>query len=266
MISKTILAVGAHPDDIEINCSGTLKLLRALGWEIHVATMTLGDCGSRELTPEATAKRRRQEAEEACRLLEASYHYAGSSDFCIFNDDQHNRRVTELLRQSAPRIVFTHPPADYLTDHETTSTLVRNACFYASVSNYSTSGARPIAEVPYLYYYDSIGGVDILGRRIMPEFYVDVTDVMDFRLQMLAKHASQREWLRSQHGVEDYLMSMQNWAAERGGEASTIAGAAVTHAEAFRQHRGHAYAADNLLKAVLGTRVISNPKYSDRTV
>jgi N-acetylglucosamine malate deacetylase 1 len=147
MISKTALAVGAHPDDIEINCSGTLKLLKALGWNIHVATMTLGDCGSRDLPPEAIAKRRRAEAEEACALLEASYHYVGSTDFCIFNDDHHNRRVTDLLRETAPRIVFTHPPADYLTDHETTSTLVRNACFYAPVLNYSTSHARPITDI-----------------------------------------------------------------------------------------------------------------------
>jgi len=263
MISKTALAVGAHPDDIELNCSGTLKLLRGLGWDIHVATMTLGDCGSRNLPPEAIAETRRAEAEHACALLEASYHYIGSSDFCIFNDDQHNRRVTSLIRETAPGIVFTHPPADYLSDHETTSTLVRNACFYAPVPNYSTPHARPITDIPYLYYFDSLEGVDIFGRQIMPELYVDMTDLMDFKSEMLAKHASQREWLRSHHDIDDYLASMQNWAAKRGAEAQFLAAAAVTHAEAFRQHRGHAYPADNLLKELLGTRVIPNPKYPD---
>lgn len=258
---RSALAVGAHPDDVEINCSGTLKLLKDLGWQIWVATMTLGDCGSRELSREAISQKRRAEAESACALLGASYRYAGSSDFCIFNDDLHNRRVTGLLREVAPALVFTHSPADYLLDHEMTSTLVRNACFCAPVLNYQTSRAGTVFHVPHLYYFDAMGGVDIFGKSIAPEFYVDVGDLMDFRSQMLAKHASQREWLRSQHGIDDYLLSMQNWAGQRGREAATSAATRVSHAEAFRQHRGHAYPANNLLKEILGRRVIPNLSY-----
>jgi LmbE family N-acetylglucosaminyl deacetylase len=259
--AKNALAVGAHPDDVEINCSGTLKLLKEMGWDICVATMTLGDCGSRELSREFIAQKRRAEVESACALLGASYRYAGSSDFCIFNDDLQNRRVTGLLREVAPAVVFTHSPADYLLDHETTSTLVRNACFCAPVSNYQTPQAGSISHIPHLYYFDAMGGVDIFGKTIAPEFYVDVSGLMDLRSEMLAHHASQREWLRSQHGIDDYLLSMQNWAAQRGREAASIAGAGVTHAEAFRQHLGHAYPADNLLKELLGKRVILNPSY-----
>jgi N-acetylglucosamine malate deacetylase 1 len=259
--SKSALALGAHPDDVEINCSGTLKLLKERGWEIYVATMTLGDCGSRELSPESISQKRHAEAESACALLGASYRYAGSRDFCIFNDDLHNRRVTDLLREVKPAVVFTHSPADYLLDHETTSTLVRNACFYAPVLNYQTSQAGSISHIPHLYYFDAMGGVDIFGKPITPEFYVDVSDLMDFRLQMLAQHASQREWLRSQHGIDDYLLAMQNWAAERGREAASAAGTRVTHAEAFRQHHGHSYPTDNLLKELLGKRIILSLSY-----
>jgi N-acetylglucosamine malate deacetylase 1 len=260
-MKATALALAAHPDDVEFNCSGTLKVLKDLGWKVCVATMTLGDCGSRELPPEAIAHKRRAEAEGACTLLGASYHYAGSSDFCIFNDDLHNRRVTDLLRQVDPDLVLTHSPSDYLLDHEITSTLARNACFYGPVVNYQTSHAASLAHVPHLYYFDAMGGVDIFGKGITPEFYVDVSDLIDFKSQMLTQHTSQREWLRSQHGVDDYLIGMQTWAAERGREATSAAGTEVTHAEAFRQHRGHAYPANNLVKELLGKRVILNPSY-----
>lgn len=261
---RSVLALGAHPDDVEINCSGTLKQLQKLGMEIHVATMSLGDCGSVELPREAIARKRRTEAEKACALLGAAYHHAGSSDFCIFNDDLHNRRVTGLLRDVMPDIVFTHSPSDYLLDHETTSTLGRNACFYAPVANYDPSEftkAGPVHQVPHLFYFDVMEGVDIFGKRVSPEFYVDVSGEIDFKLEMLAQHASQRQWLFAHHGMDDYLASMQSWAAIRGREATSAKGGKVAYAEAFRQHRGHAYPHHNLLQELLGDRVILNPSY-----
>lgn len=259
-----MLALGAHPDDIEINCSGTLRQLQKRGMKIHVATMTLGDCGSAELSRQEITARRKQEAERACALLGSTFHCAGSSDFCIFNDDVHNRRVTALFRDVGPDIVFTHSPVDYLLDHETTSTLGRNACFYAPVPNYVTSAystARPIRQVPYLYYFDVMQGVDIFGKHVDPEFYVDVSDEIDFKSAMLACHASQREWLLVHHGVDDYLEAMQSWAAARGAEATEAGRQKIDYAEAFRQHKGHAYPHNNLLQELLSERVISNGTY-----
>jgi N-acetylglucosamine malate deacetylase 1 len=260
--AKCVLALGAHPDDVEIGCSGTLRQLHELGLEIHVATMTAGDCGSHQLSPEAISQKRREEAEKACALLGATYHCVGSSDFCIFNDDIHNRRVTALVRNVAPDIVFTHPPGDYLLDHENTSLLGRNACFYAPVPNYDTSGltkAGPISQVPHLFYFDLMEGVDIFGKRVAPRFYVDISEQIEFKLEMLAQHASQREWLLAHHGIDDYLVSIQSWAAVRGREASAVSGRKIPHAEAFRQHRGHAYPPINVLQELLAGRVILNP-------
>ena len=260
---RTALAVGAHPDDIEISCSGTLNLLGRLGLELHVATMTLGDCGSQELSPKQIAAQRQSEAESACALLGACYHYAGSSDFCIFNDDAHNRRVTSLLRTVRPDLVLTHSPGDYMLDHETTSTLVRNACFYAPVPNYDTSHISSwgaISHVPHLYYFDVMEGVDILGKPVVPEFYVDITDLIDFKLTVLAEHKSQRYWLGAQHGIEDYLLTTRSWAHARGTEVSRP-DRRVNYAEAFRQHRGHAYPSNNLLQELLGESLILNPSY-----
>ena len=79
-----------------------------------------------------------------------------------------------------------------------------------------------------------------------PDFYVDITDVIETKTQMLACHASQREWLLRQHGMDHYLQAMRDWSAQRGREAG------VAYAEAFRQHRGHAYPQTNLLAELLG--------------
>ena len=265
MKALCVLAVGAHPDDVEIHCSGTLKTLKNPGVKLHIATMTVGDCGSKQLSPLAIARKRQREAERAAALLGATYRYVGSSDFGIFNDDTHNRKVTAVVRMVAPDIVFTHPPTDYLSDHEITSTLVRNACFYASVKNYDTSKyteAKSLKSVPHLYYFDAMEGVDLFGKLIVPEFYVDIGDVINFKSRMLSQHASQRSWLLAQHRINDYLLSMVSWAQLRGKEAARVSGQKIRYAEAFRQHRGHAYPRANRIHALLGKRVIANPSYS----
>ncbi len=266
MSSRVALAVGAHPDDVEISCAGTLKALQEAGYTIHIATMTLGDCGSRTMAADEVRRVRRAEAEEACRVLGATYHYAGANDFSIFNDDTHNRRVTALVREVAPDIVFTHAPADYMLDHDHTSVLVRNACFQAPAPNYDCSRygvAGVVSAVPHLYYWDVMEGIDIFGKPVAPGFYVDVSGEIDLKSKMLAAHRSQREWLRAQHGMDEYLDTMRAWGARRGREASEIAGrrASIAYAEAFRQHLGHAYPQDNVLAALLPSRIVRNPDY-----
>ena len=76
-------------------------------------------------------------------------------------------KVCEALRRARPDIVLTAPPVDYMTDHELTSVLVREACFSASVPNYSTrqwSPAKPLGGIPHLYYVDSVEGTWNRGR------------------------------------------------------------------------------------------------------
>lgn len=302
--ARIALAVGAHPDDVEISCAGTLKALQDAGYAVHIATMSLGDCGSKEISSDKLRSQRRAEAEAACRILGAKHHYVGSHDFSIFNDDSHNRRVTALLREVAPQIVFTHSPADYMLDHDNTSALVRNACFQAPAPNYDCSQfgtARAIIAIPHLYYWDVMEGVNIFGKSVVPALYVDITGEMEFKSEMLAEHRSQREWLRAQHGIDEYLDTMRHWGGRRGQEAADITrrnagknsddageGASgseprrrkvgvsktgvaggphsptprrIVYAEAFLQHLGHAYPHDNLLAALLPTRVIANPNY-----
>ena len=137
-----------------------------------------------------------------------------------------------------------------MTDHEQTSLIVRAACFAASAINartQATKPAAPLAVIPHLYYADAIEGKDIFGKPIKPSVYVDISDVIETKVAMLACHASQRDWLLKQHGMDHYLESMKHWSAQRGSEIG------VAYAEGFRQHLGHAYPQSNLLEELLGT-------------
>ena len=243
-----ILALHAHPDDLEIQVAGTLALLRRAGHHVVMATMTPGDCGSAELDAETIAATRRDEARKAAEMIGAEYLCLEFRDLAIFNDDPSRRRVTEALRRVRPDIVITAPPVDYLCDHEMTSLLVRDACFGAPIPNYPTKEwepAPPLARIPFLYFTDTIGGVDRDDRPVAPGFYVDVSDVFDVKRAMLACHASQRDWLLRQHGIDEYLDTQRQWSTQRGGEIG------VEHAEGLRQYLGHAYPHRNLLLELL---------------
>ena len=246
--SCVVLAIHAHPDDIEFQCAGTLALLRQKGCRIVVATMTPGDCGSAELPPGEIAAVRRAEAQRSAELLGAEYICLEFRDLSIDVDNDSRRRVTETVRRVRPDLVLTAPPVDYMTDHEVTSRLVRDACFAASVPNYVTQqwdAAPPSPKIPHLYYVDPIEGVDHFGRPLEPHFHIDITQTFDLKRRMLACHESQRAWLQRQHGMDEYTRKMEEWARRRGAEIG------VSYAEGFRQHLGHPYPQDNLLLAIV---------------
>lgn len=246
--SLRILAIHAHPDDIEFQCAGTLLRLRQLGCSITIATMTPGDCGSAELGPEEIAHIRRDEALKSADMLGADYLCLEFRDLSLVIDDASRRRVTEVVRRVHPDIVITAPPVDYMSDHEMTSRLVRDACFNAPIPNYLTQQWDPaptLSRIPYLYYVDPIEGTDYFGNPVAPDFIVDISETFEQKLQMLACHDSQRSWLRKQHGIDEYLEGCQRWSARRGAEIS------ARYGEAFCQHRGHPYPPDNRLAELL---------------
>jgi LmbE family N-acetylglucosaminyl deacetylase len=248
-MADVILSVLAHPDDAEFLCAGTLvRLVREHGWQVHIASMTPGDCGSAEQGPEEIAHIRRQEGARAAAVLGATYHCLEERDLLIFYQERPLERITRLLRTVRPHIVLTHSPADYMLDHEMTSLLVRAAVFGAPAPNFFQGRGHPpaLAQIPHLYYCDPVEGKDALGHPIEPAFCIDVSSVIDVKSQMLAAHASQREWLRKHHGMDQYLQAMREWCAARGRQAG------VAFAEGFRQHLGHSYPQDNLLAQLLG--------------
>ncbi|MBW3624660.1 MAG: PIG-L family deacetylase [Armatimonadetes bacterium] len=245
--NRRVLALFPHPDDMEILCAGTLIRLHALGYEIHVATMTPGDAGSATLPPEEIAAIRREEARRGAEAVgAASYRCLEFRDLQIVFDNPSRRRVTGFLREIDPFLVFTTPPSDYMFDHEITSRLVRDACFNAPIRNYDAEGdAEPSSGVPYLYYTDPIEGVDLYGDPAPVTAIVGISMVIERKADALKCHDSQRSWLQKQHGMDNYIETMRAWSARRGGQIGAAYG------EGFRQHRGHPYPHDDLLAAVL---------------
>ena len=149
----------------------------------------------------------------------------------------------------SPTIILTAPPSDYIADHEMTSLLVRDACFAASCPNYTTrqwEPAPPLAKIPHLYFVHPVEGRDRDGRPVPVDFHVDVSRVFATKRQMLACHASQRNWLLRQHGIDEYLAMQEKWGGAAGPRSVS------PQAEAFRQYRGHPYPQDNLLIKLLG--------------
>ena len=166
----------------------------------------------------------------------------------VMYDEQTLRRFVEIVRKVQPDIVFTHPPVDYMVDHENTSSLVRTACFGAGAPNFLTQSpdpAPPTKGVPYLYYADPVEQRDIYGESPKPQFVVDITDQMPLKEKMLACHATQREWLRAHHGMDEYLEAMKRFSATRGKDIGR------PYAEGFRQHLGHAYPRDNIIAELI---------------
>jgi LmbE family N-acetylglucosaminyl deacetylase len=246
-----ILALMAHPDDIEFVCSGTLILLKELGHEIVLATVNNGSCGSATLPPAEIARIRAGEARRAAELIGATFDCVGIPDLESVFDNPTRRKVSELMRRAQPDIVFTHYPGDYIMDHEIAGLLARDATFTATLGNYPTGAPQPapiIKRVPYLYYASTAESLDHFGQDVLMDIIVDISSVMDKKVAMLCCHASQREWLRHEHGIDEYVEFLKCLAAHHGARRG------YAFAEGFRQHRGHAYPRDNILETLLAPK------------
>jgi len=248
-MEKVVLSLMAHPDDTEFLSAGTLSLLAGKGWEVHTATMTAGDCGSSKLGTEEISRIRKAEAARSAEILEGGYHCLECDDAFVMYDRQTLQKTIALLRKVRPGIVFAPSPTDYMVDHETTSKIVQTACFCVGIPNIDTGEDKAYEPVPYLYYADSIAGVDNFGNEIRPGIVVDISSVIATKEKMLCCHVSQRSWLKEHHGIDQYVIAMKEFAKLRGGPAG------VEFAEGFRQHLGHAYPQDNILKSELGDLV-----------
>jgi LmbE family N-acetylglucosaminyl deacetylase len=252
----------AHPDDIEILCAGTLLLLRKRGWQIHLATMTAGDLGSATLSPKRISAVRRKEAANSAKLLGAGYTCLGFKDLSIVYDVPGKRRVSALLRKIRPDLLITHNPTDYMADHEETSRLAREGAFAAAVPNWRCgTSAKALDHLPTILYADPIDLSDIMGRRQDSALVVDITHVIEKKTELLACHASQREWLRSVHGVDEYLLWMRRMGSARAADAGNNL---VKFAEGFNLHKGHGFPAENILQKALGD-LCTSPKISKQS-
>jgi len=252
-----VLAMMAHPDDIEITCAGTLVLLKRAGWKVFMATMTPGDVGSMTLPREKISFIRRAEASASASLLAAEYTCLEFDDLAIAYGEDAKRRVCTLIRKVRPDLMIVPAREDYMADHTETARIGLEAAFASTVPNFRTEagpeGHPPCERIPVVLYADPIGLVDWTGKRVKASQAVDITGVIGVKEKMLAAHESQRSWLRAQHGEDEYLLSMKRWSADR---AADFRKKGVRFAEGFTRHLGHGFPHADILVSALGPKLV----------
>ena len=219
-----ILAIGAHPDDLELLCAGTLALYRQQGHEVFMCHICDGNKGSMVYSSEELVKIRRKEAIESGKLIGAKSIWGGISDGEVLLDLESRIKIIDIIRQTNPDIVITHHPNDYHSDHINTSRLVFEATYLANLKLWKTN--YPASDkLPYLYYMDTFAGVNFI-----PAEYVDITKTIDIKVKMMMKMKSQLGWLKEMHNcnVEEFIKTVARF---RGFQAG------VLYAEAFVQQK-----------------------------
>jgi N-acetylglucosamine malate deacetylase 1 len=214
---KRVLAIAAHPDDIEFMMAGTLILLADAGWDVHCLNVSSGNLGSLTMSPADTAQVRRAEAQHAARSINATWHSSFRNDLEVFYEDSALRRLTAIVREVDPTIVLTHSPQDYMEDHMNTTRLAVTATFARGVPGYRSVPPRdPVQTAVTIYHASPHGLRDGLRRRVIPEAFVNTTTVQERKREALACHRSQRDWLDKTQGMESYIATMDEFARTLG--------------------------------------------------
>lgn len=232
VIMKTAIAIAAHPDDIEFLMSGTLMLLAEAGYEIHYWNLANGSCGTTEYDVADIVAIRRDEAMSAAQRLGAHFHESICNDLEIFYDQATLANVAAVIRDVRPQIVLTHSPVDYMEDHTNTCRLVVTAAFSRSMRNFPVEPPRdPIGGSTTIYHAQPYSHHDPLGHLVRPEQFVDVSDLMDRKVELLACHRSQKLWLDQSQGLDSYLQTLKHLDAQAGSMSGRF-----DFAEGWRRH------------------------------
>lgn len=204
-----VLGVGAHPDDLEILCAGTLAKFASEGHHVTMCHVCTGDKGHFHIPPDELAKIRREEALCSAKIIGAESLTLGLPDCEVFVDRPTLVLFIDLIRISKPDLIVTHSPTDYMPDHVAVSKLVYDASFHSGLPNFRTG--QPAHEgVAPVFYMDNMAGVDFA-----PTEFVDITGFMDTKKAMMNCHQSQVVWLRD-HDNLDVLGLIENSGDFRG--------------------------------------------------
>lgn len=222
-----ILALGAHPDDVELLCAGTLAYYRARGAHVDIAILTNGAPTARVAPPVATIGVRAREAREAASVLGVDPILLGLPDGFLYDTPETRLLVVDLLRRTRPDLVFAHHPDDYHPDHRAASALAGAARLLAREPGIETDHPA-LGAVPGMFHMDTLTG----ANAGTPDLWVDITDTMPTKEAMLARHASQNDRRRRRAG-RDFVDLARRQSTVRGAEVG------VAHAEAFTGARAH---------------------------
>ena len=216
-----VLAVGAHPDDVEFSCGGTLAALVARGVEVHIAVVTDGWCGSYTLPGPEIAKVRLGEARHAAEICgAASFTHLGMHDQGSEITIERRRDLVNLIRRLGATVLIGQSPLDYHVDHRNAAELVFQARCAAGVPNFADE--PPLAFTPHLAVMDTNMGV-----AFEPHLWVDISHTFETKRAMLSAHESQLAMEDTLYGAGPVEM-MEIFARFRGAQRS------VRYAEAYR--------------------------------
>jgi len=218
-----ILAVGCHPDDLEIGCFGTLSRYVKDGHKVVALHITNGNLGHVEIPPEELRKIRNKEAQNAAKVIGAEAITLDIPDLSVNSmDELLKKEMVRVMREVKPDVIITHPVQDYMRDHVEAGALTFRSSFHTSVIHkfpeYNHSGS----VVP-IFYMDTLAGVDFL-----PTEYVDISEEIELKLEALSCHESQIIWMRDHDGI-DFIDFVRTCSKFRGLQCG------VPYAEGFRQ-------------------------------
>ena len=183
MIKLDILAIGAHPDDVELGCSATLAKEISRGKKVGILDLTHGELGTR-----GSAAIRDAEAAKAAEILGVHHREnLGFRDGFFINDEEHQMAVIRMIRKYQPEIVLCNAVQDRHIDHSKGSSLVSDACFLSGLRKIETKldGLEQSAWRPkHVYHY-------IQWENLKPDFVVDVTGFVDQKIAAVKAYTSQ---------------------------------------------------------------------------
>ena len=218
-----ILAIGAHPDDLEIACYGTLARYVKEGNSVSVCHVSNGNLGHVVIEQDELSKIRRAEAEKAAEIIGAKHYTLDIDDqYVDAADDEQVKRLVRVLREVKPDFIITHCENDYHRDHVQTYQLVFRATCAASLSHCNDGTELPPTEICPLYQMDTLA-----NTCFDPTEYVDITDTIELKLKALVCHESQIVWMK-EHDKIDFIDFVRSSSKVRGYQCG------VAYAEGFR--------------------------------
>ena len=229
-----ILAIGAHPDDIEVMCAGTLAKYAAMGHKVFLATATNGNIGSAHHTMEEIARIRKAEAAKSAAIIGAEYICLDYDDEMFYEDRSVRLAFINLVRYCKADVILTHYPQDYNPDHELTSKIVNDIAVMIPIAHLKTE-APPYDKIPAIFYFEPASGM-----RFVPTDYVDISDHYETKMQMLNCMESQRQWMADNYAslngdLDRFFDTIRITSEYRGMQAGVKYAEGFVHAlDAFR--------------------------------
>ncbi|WP_298121022.1 bacillithiol biosynthesis deacetylase BshB1 [Flavobacterium sp.] len=178
-----ILAFGAHPDDVELGCSGTIAKEISLGKKVGIIDLTRGELGTR-----GSVEIRNSESAKASQILGVSVREnLDMRDGFFVNDEAHQLKIIEMIRKYQPEIVLCNAIDDRHIDHGKGSKLVSDACFLSGLRMIETesNGEKQSAWRPKLVYHY------MQWKNLEPDFVVDISDFIEVKMQSILAYSSQ---------------------------------------------------------------------------